>query len=127
MAHVSQRIATAQRALATLEDLADEAPSNIIRDAAIQRFEYTFEAIWKAAQAVLQARFGVDLASPKPVVRACFENGLLDEEQARAALAMVDHRNLTSHTYNEALAAEIFSAIPGYRQLLRAWLQSLAG
>lgn len=126
MARSDQRIATALQALATLDELADQPASNIVRDAAIQRFEYTFEATWKAAQAVLLDRFGVELASPKPVVRASLENGLLTEEAARIGLAMVDHRNLTAHTYNEELANEIFAQIPGYRQLLREWLERLA-
>ena len=126
MARSAQRIATALQALATLDELADQPPGNIVRDATIQRFEYTFEATWKAVQAVLLDRFGVELASPKPVVRASLENGLLTEEDARIGLAMVDHRNLTAHTYNEELANEIFAQIPGYRLLLRKWLERLA-
>lgn len=126
MDRLTRRLEVADRALATLEELAAEPFSPLVRDASIQRFEYTFEAVWKAAQAVLQQHFGVELASPKPVVRACFENGLLTEEEARQALAMVDHRNLTAHTYDEALAEAIFSALPGYRVLLRRWLQRLA-
>lgn len=126
MARLTERIGTARRALMTLEELANEPEGKIVRDAAIQRFEYSFEAAWKAAQAVLLERFGVELASPKPVVRASFENGLLSEEEAREALAMVDHRNLTAHTYNEALADEIYAAIPGYRRLLRAWVERLS-
>jgi nucleotidyltransferase substrate binding protein (TIGR01987 family) len=122
MARADQRVAIAMQALVTLEDLAGEPTGKIVRDASIQRFEYTFEATWKAAQAVLRERFGVDVASPKPAIRASFENGLLLEEETRSALAMVDHRNLTAHTYNEALADEIYSAIPGYRTLLRAWI-----
>lgn len=126
MARLTERIGTARRALATLEELAGEPEGKIVRDAAIQRFEYSFETVWKAAQAVLRERFGVELASPKPVVRASFENGLLTEDEAREALAMVDHRNLTAHTYNEALADEIHAAIPGYRRLLRAWIERLS-
>ena len=127
MARVAQRIETASRALATFEELASHAPGKVVRDASIQRFEYTFEATWKAAQAVLLDRLGIDLASPKPIVRASLENGLLTEDEARLALAMVDHRNLTAHTYNEALADEIFSALPDYRRLIRAWIARLAG
>lgn len=125
MARPDQRIATALQALATLDELADLPADKIVRNAAIQRFEYTFEAAWKAAQAVLLDRFGVELASPKPVVRASLENGLLTVEEARIALAMVDHRNLTAHTYNEELANEIFTQIPFYSRLLRAWLERL--
>lgn len=122
MARADQRVAIAMQALVTLEELAGEPTGKIVRDASIQRFEYTFEATWKAAQAVLRERFGVEVASPKPAIRASFENGLLLEEETRSALAMVDHRNLTAHTYNEALADEIYSAIPGYRTLLRTWI-----
>lgn len=125
MANVEQRIAIARQALATLDELADTPANRIVRDATIQRFEYTFEATWKAAQAILRERYGVELASPKPVIRASFENGLLSEEEARLGLAMVDHRNLTAHTYNEVLADEIFAAIPAYRKLLRHWLDRM--
>jgi len=125
MGAVNRRLQTARKALQTLEEL-DLTPGDpIVRDAAIQRFEYTFEAVWKAAQAVLRERFGVVLASPKPVIRACRENGLLTDSETRLALAMVDHRNLTAHTYNEALAEEIFAALPAYRDLLHTWLNRL--
>ena len=39
---------------------------------------------------------------------------------------MTDHRNLTSHTYNEALVDEMFLAIPAYRKLMAAWIGKLA-
>jgi nucleotidyltransferase substrate binding protein (TIGR01987 family) len=126
MARVTQRLDIAQRALATLDELSGLASDKVLRDASIQRFEYSFEAAWKAAQAVLLERYGVQANSPKPVIRACFENGLLTEAETRSALAMVDHRNLTAHTYNETLADEIFAALPGYRVLMHAWLDALA-
>lgn len=126
MDRLRQRLAVASHALDTLDELAGLEPGKILRDASIQRFEYSFEAAWKAAQAVLLDRFGVQAGSPKPVIRASFENGILDEPETRLALAMVDHRNLTSHTYNEALADEIFAALPGYRGLMRRWLDRLA-
>ena len=96
MDRLTQRLEIAARALTTLDEiLTSKTPDKIVRDAGIQRFEYSFEAVWKAAQAVLREKYGLPLGSPKPVVRACFENALLTEEQARSALAMVDHRNLT--------------------------------
>jgi nucleotidyltransferase substrate binding protein (TIGR01987 family) len=126
MDRLTLRIETARRALGTLEELAGEHATKVIRDASIQRFEYSFEALWKAAQAVLLHRFGQQSGSPKPAIRACLDNGLLTEDEARLALAMVDHRNLTSHTYNESLADEIFAALPGYRQLMWNWLERMS-
>ncbi|MBL8491625.1 MAG: nucleotidyltransferase substrate binding protein [Rhodocyclaceae bacterium] len=107
-----------------MRELESRPYDEVVRDAAIQRFGFSFEAVWKAAQAVLSERFGTRLGAPKPVIRASLENGLLDEAEAR--LAMVDHRNLTYHTYNEALVNQIFAAQGAYRVLMEAWLARLA-
>jgi len=64
-------------------------------------------------------------ASPKPVVRASVAAGLLEATDGRIALNMVDDRNLTSHTYNEALAQRIFSVLPEYAHIMRTWLSGM--
>ncbi len=115
-------IHTADRALSSLEWLLALPPTtDIERDAAIQRFEHTFEAVWKAARAVLLSQEGVAAASPKAWVRASHSAGFLDEGQAEAALVMVDDRNLTSHTYQEDVAREIMERLPGHAKVLRRW------
>ena len=43
-----EKIALAQRALDSLESILTEPFSVIVRDATIQRFEYSSEAVWKA-------------------------------------------------------------------------------
>lgn len=127
MERLTHRLELASRALASLEQLSDlVSPTAIERDAAIQRFEYTVEAGWKAARAVLAERYGLELASPKPVVRACVQNSLLSEADARAAMDMIDDRNLTSHTYNEDLAVAIFGRLASHARILRRWLDALA-
>jgi nucleotidyltransferase substrate binding protein (TIGR01987 family) len=126
MDRLTHRLELASRVLTSLEQLAGLAsPSLIERDAAIQRSEYTVEACWKAARAVLAERYGLELASPKPVVRACAQNGLLSEADARAAMDMIDDRNLTSHTYNEDLAIAIFGRLAGHASVLQRWLDAL--
>jgi len=127
MERLIERIALADGALATLEELlqAGDETSTVIRDAAIQRFEYSFEAVWKAAQRYLRVLEGRVESSPKSVIRASVAVGLVSEEDGRLALKMVDDRNLTSHTYNEALARQIFSALPGYARIMRAWLDAM--
>ena len=97
----------------------------IERDAAVQRFEYTTEACWKAAQAALLEHFGVEAASPKAVIRAAAQNGLLSEPDARSAMGLIDDRNLTSHTYNEALAITLFTRLPGHADILERLLKGL--
>lgn len=127
MERLRERIAVARRALGTLEELlARPSPSTVERDAAIQRFEYSFEAAWKAVQRYLEVGEGLAIGSPKGVVRASLQVGLLDEQSARRALDMADDRNETSHAYNEALAVAIYARIPAHALLLRAWLEAVA-
>lgn len=126
MDRLNWRMQQAARALASFKELAFiESPSMIERDAAIQRFEYTTEACWKAAQATLLEYFGVEAASPKSVIRAAAQNGLLSEADARAAMGLIDDRNLTLHTYNEALAITLFARLAGHAGVFERLLEGL--
>ena len=126
MARTRERLAVARRALGTLQTLlAQDNPSDVVRDAAIQRFEYSFEAAWKAAQAYLLEVEGTDVASPRAAIRDSYKVGRLGEDDTRAALSMVDDRNLTVHTYNEALAKAIFARLGAHARVLAAWLEAL--
>ena len=128
MGRLKQRLELARKALVTLDELVGiSKPTPIERDAAIQRFEYSFEAVWKTARRYLYDIEGVEVASPKAVIRASFAAGLLDEQATRLALEMVDDRNLTSHTYNEGLAELIFSRLNKYTRLMNSWIASMAG
>ncbi len=54
MERLKQRIQIANKALKTLDEvLAIESLNSIERDALIQRFEYSFEAIWKTVKRFL--------------------------------------------------------------------------
>ena len=74
MERLKVKIAGASKALARLREVTgiDEVPA-ITRDAAIQRFEFTFEAIWKVAKMYLKEIEGLELGSPKGVLRACMQ------------------------------------------------------
>ena len=118
-----QRLAVATQALTTFKELVGiHNRSKIERDAAIQRFEYTCEALWKAGQQVLRVQEGVDVASPKSVIRQCQQVAILTEDDARQALAMIDDRNLAVNTYNESLADILYSRLESYAQLMDRWL-----
>lgn len=113
-------------ALATLRELPlGSTPTKVERDAAIQRFEYSFEAVWKTGLQFLREVEGIDPGSPKGTVRASLQVGLLDEADTRMALEMVDDRNLTVHTYNEALADRIFVRLNGYAATMTRWLDAI--
>lgn len=115
MDRLMERMKMATKALnAFHEVLLIKHSSTIVRDAAIQRFEFSFEACWKAAKQYLYDVEGLDVGSPKGVIRSCREVGIFSDEETVLALKMVDDRNLTVHTYNEELANEIFKNLPRY-------------
>jgi nucleotidyltransferase substrate binding protein (TIGR01987 family) len=126
MDRLKHRLSVASRALATFEEILSRPKSDEVRDAAIKRFEYTFETIWKASQAYLQDRHGLEAQSPKAAIRASWQVGALDEAKARALFAMAGDRNLTVHTYNEKLADEIYGRLAGHAEVLSQWLAAIS-
>lgn len=108
-----------EKALTSLEELQGEPFSKIVRDATLQRFEYTVELFWKTLKQVLLYNEGVDCASPKKCIREAKSLRWLTPEDAEIALKMIDDRNLISHTYIEEVAQKIFDQIPNYITLLK--------
>ena len=128
MEKIQERINTAQRALTKLHELAVKPDlSDVERDALIQRFEFSFELLWKCAKEYLYVVEGIDAASPKKVIRCCRELGLLDDEQTLEALQMEDDRNLTTHTSDETIAQAVVERIRRYAPLLQLWLGKIGG
>ena len=126
MDKLTEKLDTACNALKTLQELIGQENIPIIhRDAAIQRFEYTFEATWKAAKIYLTRIEGIEAASPKKVIRSCFQVGILTEKQTQLGLEMVDDRNLTSHTYHKGVAEGIYCRLADYAGLMQHWLDAM--
>jgi nucleotidyltransferase substrate binding protein (TIGR01987 family) len=123
---LNERWTVASRALAALNEvLARGVDDPILRDAAIQRFEFTLEAAWKAAQLWLRAETGEDLSSPKAVIRAMAASERVEEQLARQLLAAVDDRNLTVHTYSERIAQMIAERLRSHSVALGALITAI--
>ena len=123
---MTKRMEDAAKALVRLQELTErETLSDVERDAMIQRFEFCFEILWKCGKDYLLEAEGLDAASPKKVIRLLREVGVLDAEETETMLSMADDRNLTAHTYDEALAREMANRIRNYEPLMRAWYQRM--
>ena len=127
MERLMQRVRLAQKAIGNLLELSRKTDyTEIERDALIQRFEFSYELIWKCAKDYLRVHDGIDSASPWRVIRDCREVGILDEQEVKLALQMSDDRNLTVHTYDEAFADVLAGRISSYAVFLQAWLERMA-
>ena len=122
MARGSERLVLFERALGRLDEALARPEDAIVRDACIQRFEFTFEMAWRALQAYAGAE-GLECVSPRDCFRTGFRLGLI--EKNAPWMAMVEDRNRPAHTYDESTAAAIYRALPSYAHLMRQLLERL--
>jgi len=115
-----ERQAEVAKAAARLREVAAMPENEIVRDAALQRFEFTFELIWKTLKLYLE-RQGYETGGPRPTLKKAFAEGIISSpEQGDVWLRMLEDRNLTNHAYDEALAADI------YRRVVRDYAPAIA-
>jgi nucleotidyltransferase substrate binding protein (TIGR01987 family) len=127
MEQLKERLESCQRALTTLDEILAMTFSTVVRDASIQRFEYSFESLWKLLKAYLYRYEGIVCNSPKQCFREGLKVELLSVEEVETCLAMTDDRNLTSHTYLEAVAEAIYRQLPSYLAVMKSLLENIQG
>ena len=111
-----------EAALLTLDEVLLMEWSRVVRDAAIQRFEYCFELVWKLIKRRLRLD-GIEVNSPRQAIRLAFENGYI--EDADFWFELLEDRNLTTHTYNADIADKVFESAKRLPDASRALLQAL--
>lgn len=108
-----QRFANYQRALKQLSaagQLTDQRPlSDLEKQGMIQAFEYTYELAWKTLKDFLTYQGFSELIGSRDTLREAFRQELIADGEGW--MQMLNDRNRTSHTYNEATAAEILQHI----------------
>lgn len=120
MEKLNAKVTSLKTALHTLTDiLHTEERTVVVRDATIQRFEYTFETLWKAIKVFLHTVHGVEGYSPKSCFRGAVQVELLTPEEGAVCLQMTDDRNQVAHAYIEEVAVKIYEQIPVYAELMR--------
>ena len=91
-----------------LQEGADQAYDELSKDGVIQRFEFTFEVLWKTIKKFLEYK-GIEARTPKDCFKEAFTIGLIDDESL--VLNMLQDRNTTSHIYDKKTSEEIFDRI----------------
>ncbi len=99
-----------QKAVERLESVLQQEKNEFIRDAAIQRFEFTFDLSWKLIKACLEEKGGTLCSSPKGCFREAYNQGLIEYDDFWIEMAVI--RNKTSHTYSEETAEEVYAILP---------------
>ena len=118
---IEMKQADYHRALERLQSALKKEPDadDMYLDATIQRFEFCFELAWKLMKCVLDYE-GIEVSSPRSSIREGWKQGMIAD--AETWLDMQEKRNLSTHTYNQATALEVYQLIKEkYVDLLLAW------
>jgi nucleotidyltransferase substrate binding protein (TIGR01987 family) len=106
-----------------LEAGARKAKGDLQKDGVIQRFEFTFELLWKALKIFLEYK-GVTAKTPRDCLKESFRIDLINDEET--FLNMLEDRNLTSHIYDKETSGKIFKRIKkNYITAIKKLIESL--
>ncbi len=95
--------------------------SRLERQGVIQAFEYTYELGWNVLRDYLRWQGNAELSGSRDTLREAFSAKLIDDGEIW--MNMLQDRNRTSHTYNEATATEILNNIQVHYHVLFQKLQ----
>lgn len=108
-----QRFQNFDRAYKLLHQALERGPgvlNALEKEGVIQRFEYSFELAWKTLKDFLEEG-GLDITpmTPRQVIKEAFAAKILTEGQVW--IDMLNHRNLVTHTYSEAVFEKTVAAV----------------
>ena len=117
----SERIKDLGNAIERLNEAIEDSNNyklETLKDSVIQRFEFSLELSWKALKNYLNSHGILEATTPKQTIKEAFGIGIL--ENGQVWLDMLNDRNLTSHTYNQSDANEIYENIVNiyYKEML---------
>ncbi len=116
------KIEDLKRALQKLDDGLKIAEDELDFDGVIQRFEISFELMWKVLQKY--ARYeGLEVRSPREAFRVGGELDLIDDVEEW--LGFLYQRNLTTYVYDEKMAKDILSKLPAFLEEARKVVEKL--
>lgn len=108
-----QRLASFERALSLLREAMLNGPgalNQLEKEGVIQRFEYCFELGWKTSKDYMEANgFVFAVVMPRQVLKEAYAAKIIADGEAW--IAMLDHRNLLSHTYSPVVFEQAVAAI----------------
>ncbi|MEI8095215.1 MAG: nucleotidyltransferase substrate binding protein [Spirochaetales bacterium] len=121
-----QRLENFEKAVGTLGKVLDKPELDVYQRAGlIQFFEMSFELGWNVLKDYLEHQGIADVGTPRAAVKKAFEVGLIAD--GRQWLKGLEDRNLTSHTYNEAVADRVVDLVrDSYFPLFQELLNTMA-
>jgi nucleotidyltransferase substrate binding protein (TIGR01987 family) len=83
--------------------------SDLEKQGIIQAFEFTHELAWNVIKDYFEYQGNTSITGSRDAAREAFQKGLI--QNGDVWMEMIKSRNLTTHTYNESVAAEIVKKV----------------
>lgn len=117
-----------EKGLTKLADGTETAKDELDKDGVIQRFEFTFELLWKTIKIFMRTN-GIDVKTPKESLMEAFKIGWIQDDEI--FLDMLEDRNKTSHIYDKETSEVIFERIksrylPSMRKVLNTLKKNIS-
>lgn len=120
-----------RKAVASLNQAVDrslrEPNDEVIRDAVIQRFKYTYELAWKMMKRALEQEVpnpaAIDQLSFRDLLREAAERGMIPS--VRPWIEYRNQRNITTHTYDEKKARSVYATVLRFAADVGRFLETL--
>lgn len=121
---LTTEVSQLQKALDRLKEALSTEPTSLNKDATIQRFEFTFELLWKTLKTYIEESGRNAMpASPKDVFRVAADLQIIPDP--KPYFDFLTKRNLSTHTYNEKQADEVYQAIKDFPPAVENILQKV--
>ena len=108
-----QRLSQYNKALKTLSEAyalnEERTLSKLEKQGLIQAFEYTHDLAWKVMRDFFIYQGNAEIRGSRDATREAFSNDLIVDGDNW--MDMIKKRNLTSYTYNEEIAEEIYTSV----------------
>ena len=109
-----------RRAVERLKEALGAEPTQLNKDATIQRFEFTFELAWKLMQAMVEAE-AMEAFGPKNAIRRAAQVGVIANPEEW--FKFLKARNLTTHVYDQAMADMIYERAKEFPEVVQRLIE----
>ncbi len=96
-----------------------EFEADIIKNGQIQKFEYTIELLWKTLKKFFEVKREKNFLYPKDVIKACFAEEIIDENNYLILIDAIESRNSLSHVYKIEMFDLIYPQLYSYAKAIR--------
>lgn len=111
MSRKKQLISDYENILGKWKEALNQPETELSRDAAILRFELSYEVAWKLIQVLARAE-GYEVNSPRQAFQQAFSIGWVSDEVIWADILKA--RNTATHVYRETYAKNLYQELDNY-------------